>query len=466
MAKFCKLLKKYITEQGVPVYQISKETGINRTLIQNVLSEKKKFPKGRLNTLLNSTYFTAEQIKNLCDAFFKEEYDENKPAFFEYCNYCLSKKFTDDLQKNVSVNLNEFKSDCTFLNGKRNILSAIYTIINSSDNNIFVSDFDFDQTEINRIVYNACKDKKFKEFYHYTKYTDNEKDNVQIIFNSIAYAKEDCITYINDRKDFSLLFPEFIMCGDSTVMYDSKVENGIIIKNAELCDYIIQMNEKVKLNAKTDVAIFHNAFKYMYHLDIISDKKEYSNILSLDNHICSMGVNKEIIDDIATDQIKSTAQVFQQLEAHFDLLIENPQESIDSMIISYEGLMDFVNTGKLYDFPNGLAKNLKPKHRAEILSAILKICSNVFVSNPKYTTLDKIQVNIEACKNQLLISYSDDSDDSELNLGTQVVFNSGDTDLIEAFTSYLQYAMLSEKTFTAEYSKRFIQKQIEILQAE
>ena len=466
MAKFCKLLKKYITEQGVPVYQISKETGINRTLIQNVLSEKKKFPKGRLNTLLNSTYFTAEQIKNLCDAFFKEEYDENKPAFFEYCNYCLSKKFTDDLQKNVSVNLNEFKSDCTFLNGKRNILSAIYTIINSSDNNIFVSDFDFDQTEINRIVYNACKDKKFKEFYHYTKYTDNEKDNVQIIFNSIAYAKEDCITYINDRKDFSLLFPEFIMCGDSTVMYDSKVENGIIIKNAELCDYIIQMNEKVKLNAKTDVAIFHNAFKYMYHLDIISDKKEYSNILSLDNHICSMGVNKEIIDDIATDQIKSTAQVFQQLEAHFDLLIETPQESIDSMIISYEGLMDFVNTGKLYDFPNGLAKNLKPKHRAEILSAILKICSNVFVSNPKYTTLDKIQVNIEACKNQLLISYSDDSDDSELNLGTQVVFNSGDTDLIEAFTSYLQYAMLSEKTFTAEYSKRFIQKQIEILQAE
>lgn len=466
MAKFCKLLKKYITEQGVPVYQISKETGINRTLIQNVLSEKKKFPKGRLNTLLNSTYFTAEQIKNLCDAFFKEEYDENKPAFFEYCNYCLSKKFTDDLQKNVSVNLNEFKSDCTFLNGKRNILSAIYTIINSSDNNIFVSDFDFDQTEINRIVYNACKDKKFKEFYHYTKYTDNEKDNVQIIFNSIAYAKEDCITYINDRKDFSLLFPEFIMCGDSTVMYDTEIENGIIIKNAELCDYIIQMNEKVKLNAKTDVAIFHNAFEYMYHLDIISDKKEYSNILSLDNHICSMGVNKEIIDDIATDQIKSTAQVFQQLEAHFDLLIETPQESIDSMIISYEGLMDFVNTGKLYDFPNGLAKNLKPKHRAEILSAILKICSNVFVSNPKYTTLDKIQLNIEACKNQLLISYSDDSDDSELNLGTQVVFNSGDADLIEAFTSYVQYAMLSEKTFTAEYSKRFIQKQIEILQAE
>lgn len=466
MAKFCKLLKKYITEQGVPVYQISKETGINRTLIQNVLSEKKKFPKGRLNTLLNSTYFTAEQIKNLCDAFFKEEYDENKPAFFEYCNYCLSKKFTDDLQKNVSLSLNEFKSDCTFLNGKRNILSAIYTIINSSDNNIFVSDFDFDQTEINRIVYNACKDKKFKEFYHYTKYTDNEKDNVQIIFNSIAYAKEDCITYINDRKDFSLLFPEFIMCGDSTVMYDSKVENGIIIKNAELCDYIIQINEKVRLNAKTDVAIFHNAFEYMYHLDIISNKKEYSNILSLDNHICSMGVNKEIIDDIATDQIKSTAQVFQQLEAHFDLLIETPQESIDSMIISYEGLMDFVNTGKLYDFPNGLAKNLKPKHRAEILSAILKICSNVFVSNPKYTTLDKIQLNIEACKNQLLISYSDDSDDSELNLGTQVVFNSGDADLIEAFTSYVQYAMLSEKTFTAEYSKRFIKKQIEILQAE
>ena len=84
MEKFYELLKEYIAEQGVPIYQIAKETGINRTLIQNVISGKKKFPKGRLNALLNSTYFTAEQIKSLCDAFFKEEYDEEKPAFFDY----------------------------------------------------------------------------------------------------------------------------------------------------------------------------------------------------------------------------------------------------------------------------------------------------------------------------------------------------------------------------------------------
>ena len=466
MEKFYELLKEYIADQGVPIYQIAKETGINRTLIQNVISGKKKFPKGRLNALLNSTYFTAEQIKNLCEAFFKEEYDEEKPAFFDYCNYCLNTKFTEDLQKNVHIGLGEYKNDATFLNSKKDILSAIYTTVNSSENSIFISDFDFNQTEINRIVYNACKSKKFNEFYHYTKYTDNEKDNVQIIFNSIAYAKEDCITYINDHKDFSLLFPEFIMCGDSTVMYDSEVENGIIIKNAELCDYIIHVNEKVRLNAKADVAVFHNAFEYMYHLDVISDKKEYSNIISFDNHNCSVGVNREIIDDIATDQIKSTAQVFQQLKAHFDLFIESSQDSIDSMVISYEGLMDFVNTGKIYDFPSGLAKNLKPKHRADILSAILKTCSNVFISNPKYTTFDEIHLNAEACKNQLLISYSKDDNNSELDLGIQVVFISENTELIESFSSYLKYTMLSEKTFTAEYSKKFIQKQIEILQAE
>lgn len=128
--------------------------------------------------------------------------------------------------------------------------------------------------------------------------------------------------------------------------------------------------------------------------------------------------------------------------------------------------MDFVNTGKLYDFPSGLAKNLKPKHRADILSAILRNCSNVFVSNPKYTTLDNLHLNIESCKNQLLISYSNDSNDSELDLGTQVIFISENTELIESFGSYLKYTMLSEKTFTAEYSKKFIQKQIEILQAE
>ena len=59
MEKFYELLKEYIAEQGVPIYQIAKETGINRTLIQNVISGKKKFPNGRLNALLSSTYFTA-----------------------------------------------------------------------------------------------------------------------------------------------------------------------------------------------------------------------------------------------------------------------------------------------------------------------------------------------------------------------------------------------------------------------
>lgn len=62
MEKFYELLKEYIAEQGVPIYQIAKETGINRTLIQNVISGKRSFQKDDLT--LCSIQLTLPQSKS------------------------------------------------------------------------------------------------------------------------------------------------------------------------------------------------------------------------------------------------------------------------------------------------------------------------------------------------------------------------------------------------------------------
>lgn len=466
MKKFNELLKEYIDTQGVAIYRISKQTDINRTFIQNVIAGRKKFPQKKLGDLLNSVFFTSEQIKNLCDAYFIEKYDEKKPEFFDFCNYCFSKKFEKDMCQKYEADIIETNSDVMFLDSKEKIIAAINTAVSADESGIFISNFNFDKKEINSIIYDACKNKKFKEFYHYTKYTDDEIENANIIFNSIHYAKHDCLTYISNYNSFNLMFPEFVMCGNIIVMFDESVKNGSVIKNNELAEHIIKQNEKKKQNAKTDVTVYHNAFEYMHYLDVISHKKINPEIITLDNHICSVGVTKEIIENIATEEIKSATQVYQQLVSHFDLLLDNSSSNIKKWNLSYNGLIDFVNTGKLYDFPSGLANNLKPEHRADILNYFIKQEHKIYLTNPEYEAFDELSYNIELCKNQLIISQSHDDKEAKPDFGIQIVFETENTELIESFNNYLEYLTISEKTYSPDYSKKFIQSQIDILNAE
>lgn len=465
--KFNDLLKEYINTQNITVYQISKQAQINRTFIQNVIAGRKSFPQKRLGELLNSAFFTDEQIRNLCNTYFIEKYGERIPKIFDFYNYCFDKKFEEDISEKVDVNeLKWWGTNTQFLNCKEKILSSINAAVSEKGDNIFISNFDFDQKEINRIIYNACKCKKFKEFYHYTKYTDDEIQNADIIFNSIYYARYNCLTYIDNYIDFNLMFPEFVMCGDNIVMFSKDLNSGSVIKNKQLAEHIIKQNKKRTRNAKSDVIVLHNAFEYMQYLDIKSNKRMKPEIKAIDNHICAIGITKDIIEDIATDEIKSATQVYQQLVSHYDLLLNNSASNIKKWCLSYNGLADFVKTGRIIDFPKGLAKNLKPKDRASILSYLLNHECEILLTNPEYENFDKLNINIEICQNQLIITYIDDDKNAQLDFGIQVIFETENTNIINSFNNYLEYLAISEKTYSADYSRSFIQSRIDILNAE
>lgn len=463
MKKFNELLKEYISTQNVTIYQISKQTEINRTMLQNVLAGRKKFPKKRLLDLLNSTYFTSEQIKNLSTAYLCDEHGEDKSEFFEFCNYCFSQKFCDDLDNTYSAEQFDLDSEVEFLNDKEKIIAAVNTVIENSRNDTFVSNFNFGQKEINTIIYNACKNKKFKEFYHYTSYTNDEKENVNIIFNSIYYALQGFLTYITGSGKFDLIFSKFVMCGDSVVLFDDKMNNGSVIKNKELAQYILNKSEKIKSTAKSDVYIFHNAFEYMHCLDMLSHKRNNPDIYSIDNHLCPLGFTKEMIDDIATEQIKNSEQVYSQLVAHYNLLLDETDANVKRQILSSDGVTAFVKTGRISDFPKAFATTLKPKHRAEILSYYLN--ADFLLTNPELSKFDKLPVDFEICQNQVLFAYTDDYTNEEFDSGIQIIVESDDTNIIGSLKNYHEYLTISEKTYSAEYSKKFIKTQIDILNA-
>ena len=120
----------------------------------------------------------------------------------------------------------------------------------------------------------------------------------------------------------------------------------------------------------------------------------------------------------------------------------------------------------MFDFPSGLANNLKPKHRADILSYFIKQNHQIYLTNPEYEAFDELSYNIELCQNQLLITQSQDDKEAKPDFGIQIAFETEDTELIESFNNYLEYLTISEKTYSPDYSRKFIQSQIDILNVE
>ncbi len=156
--KFNELLKEYIDTQGITIYQISKQTQINRTFIQNVLAGRKKFPQKRLGDLLDSAFFTNEQIKALCNVYFIEKFGKHAPEIFNFYNYCLSKKFEADMCQKYETDKFEFDGDVKFLDCEQKILSAINMAVSEANGNIFISNFNFNKKR-NKQNYLHCLQK-------------------------------------------------------------------------------------------------------------------------------------------------------------------------------------------------------------------------------------------------------------------------------------------------------------------
>ena len=54
MESFSTLLRKFIGEQDMSVYKLANESGVNRTVIQNVMAGKKKLPQSGLFDIIDT----------------------------------------------------------------------------------------------------------------------------------------------------------------------------------------------------------------------------------------------------------------------------------------------------------------------------------------------------------------------------------------------------------------------------
>lgn len=454
MENFGSLLKDYIQAQGFSIYQIAKDTGIERSFLQNVLSGRKKLPQKRFDSIVNLSYFTTAQVRDLCDAYYLEKFGTEKLKHLELIEKGLTGGIKDDLCKAYIPEQNPIKDGVSYYSGRKDVLSIIHHIVNDSENSTLISNFKFSDIQINRIIYQMCKAKHIDTFFHYVNGSNVDSGaNIETMFNTIHYAEIGYITHYYD-KSANEIMPYFIITDNYAIEYDENAENAFLIKSdPQTTGRIINGKiDEVKSNASVSVTINTDAFEHLMQLQSLYVSYSHKSITGFDNIFCPNNITREIIEAIATPAIKNVPTVVNKLLEHYNTIFTNENSTIDSLIVNFNAVDRFVKTGRIESFPTELALPVPKNLRAQMIRPLLENKNSYLLTNPN-TYKSNYNLALEIHNNTIIFVSCEDYETEFIG---KVCYYTDKKETVNDFKDYLAYLAASEKTYSEENTKKML----------
>jgi len=467
MESFGALLRQYIKLQGFTIYQIAKETGIDRSFLQGVLSEKRKLPQKRFSEIVNLSYFTPAQLSRLCNAYYIEKLGKDKIKRLQRIEYGILGKIKEELKTPILFD-GTYSYETGFLNGRNEVLHAIHTALSKDEIKCFYSNFSFENQEINRIVYHACIRKRIFDFFHFVQKNDgSDCRNINIIFNSLHYAEAGYITHITNVPSTATNFmPYFIFTDSSLILYDEKSENGIIMPSKPVGQYMSNYISHIKCGAKQNVFISTDPFEAQTRIQNYAVSQSIHYARSLDNAVGSLFITPQIIEAIATKKVSNIPAVITRLQTHFDLILGKEDKCLKELCLTYEALENYVHTGRIPSFPPANASNVPHELRSQLLLNLLRYAENdgkLQITNPQ--TLPMTYSFVGQITNRTLTITTCEDLSLPMAHQEQNMYFTDEQITVEDFYNYYDYLSSSEKTFSPEISKSILQSFIKELEA-
>lgn len=467
--QFGSLLREYIKKQNLTIYQLAKETGIDRSFLQGILKGTKKLPKKSFSCIVNSNYFTENQIHKLCEEYFLERYGKEKIERFEYIEKGATGKIKEELNTEYPAEIIELKNETSFYSGKKEVLNVINTLLSKDEINHFISNFDFSNNEINRIVYNSCKKGKIKDFFHYVNF-DNYSSirNIHIIFNALHYAEIGYLTHSYQKYSANSLMPYFIIADNYFLSFDETAENAVLLNTDLMSLFLKRKISDIKKECRPLILITDNALEYMKTVSTITVTSLSSIMAGFDNQICPTFITPEIIERIATPEVKNIPSIIQQLTSHYSLIIGNngQQSLLNFLVVTYDAIKDFVENGYIEGFPRTLANPVPKELRSFFLKALIdkNNLGKLVLTNP-HMFKSSYDVNYQINNNYLVIASSQGLKDPD-DYNGRITYYTDREIIANDFKDYLDYLAMSEKTYSQEVSRNIIEAFIKQLEAE
>lgn len=395
MSDFSEYLNSYMEENSINSAQLSRETDIERTVIY-------KWRKGNrvpaneeiVMHIADALRMTVVEKQTLIDKYERLSMGELVVNSYHYIKNLLSKLKNTNIKSN-SMTLkwdmslkSELELNIVHLNSKEEIVSCItnlFRLIIEKEDKIktlrlmmqpryetiqerIQSFFRGSSIRIEQIV---CLEQSYQKSYK----------NLQIFqwvlplcFEQLNYEVLYYYDFLSHHINTMSWMPNILIIGDHVVQFDYEMEQGIAVKDAQYTETMIAEFDRIKKKA---LPFLTSGDNQMGAMDIYSEIGAELPSTIFEQPCLGVGISTEIYEEFLypfpEKEEFMKAMALQNGDWEGDTFLP-PKQKSQMEIKSYcskRGIREFMETGRVNEFPNGFYRPLDMDTRKKVLRRII-----------------------------------------------------------------------------------------------
>lgn len=350
-------IKQILINSGVSKTQFAKDIEISKSYVINVINGKKKCSRSMYEKIRSLPYVSDSMKQELESAFYCETFGKK--------DYELI-LFTIDLIKNQEKEFNESRQVYIrkdFIKSILNGADIVHTIngVNeffeiteyfaseclSEDNPFFFSNYSFEQTELDKILFTVFRDRDYAKeinFKHLVVFNnDRPQEIIRSVFSSVKWSRALLTTYkANSENDGAdQLLPYYIISNRCVILFDKKCENGVVFTADHAIDYYSKLFSEKNINHTPISNVIYDEAACIGQSDYYSNIEDFK--VSFGGIAC-LGpfLDYEILYKITPD-IPNKDTLIRMLIAHYRMFLNINSDEY----IAESSFWDFVEDGDI-----------------------------------------------------------------------------------------------------------------------
>lgn len=381
MSFFSDYFKNIKDLRGLSCSQIAQTTGKDVSVIFSWLNNKRT-PKNWVcvEEVIDKLLLSEEEYNVLQDCYIRTCLGEEEYVVHQLVMECFdimrqrSEEYKSDHKVNIHNKITELSlPETVYLSNKMEVLSVLQTCLNyygSRDDKKLYLDFHMmhhDMLMLIKMFLNSIENCEIEEIVYLPETGNDVRTRNLNVFmgmldtmiqkNPIEIFCCEESEYENDISENRIISDQFVL------VFNENLSCGYLSQNDDCIEYHKKMFETKRKESKNLVSMSYEAIEVAYQYPDTVSGMSYEYMPCIGNCL-----TKEILDNHIYDEVPGKAQLIEGL-----LQCHIMNEWNWKSVFSYEGLIEFMETGKIHNFPYGVYKNPDLSVRCELLKNAIKL---------------------------------------------------------------------------------------------
>lgn len=390
MSQFTEALSNLLKANGITLYALARETGIERTLLTKVTNGKRSLTIENFRIILESLHILESESRMLRELYVDEYYGTEKfRKNLGLLSFFAKAPASSDDCDPIKVSMSS-DSDTVRFRSRRELINIIDAVIGNSvcdgkHERIYLN-FDFDDVfDIIRKYGSYFSDTDFKMIIRFDDYDAEDFLEKTLKYND-SFLSIRCQTGSAELDPF----PCFMVTDEYVLLTDLKFKNGILVKNRLAADAYAEKFLEAFGKAKPFIAhttdilnIRERVAQGTHSTKFKKDMFSFSNSLSV-----PMFMTLEMWEQVAKENVPNRELLKAIVYEHYKSINESIHRY--TPIILRSALTQFTRGGEILQIPGNLAHNLSLANRIEVLKKFREFCKEdergfyIFADTPDF----------------------------------------------------------------------------------